>query len=113
MPNTGNCAEVRERLPGMVIAPRDERDGAEDTRVPRRKGRVVAPRNKRNGIEHEWNNAHEQESAVKKKRGNREERVRRIEGRKGGQDTSLHSVTHLIFVGLALQELNLILKMRY
>ena len=67
----------------MKIAPRDKRDGAEDTRVPQRKGRVVAPRNKMDDIEHEWNNADEQESAVKKGKGNLEEQVRRIEGRKG------------------------------
>ena len=56
----------------MVIAPRDERDGAEDTRVPRRKGRVVAPKNERDGTECAWNNADEQES-TKKGKGNRKE----------------------------------------
>ena len=81
----------------MVIAPRDERDGAEDTRVPRRKGRVVAPKNERDGTECAWNNADEQESTVKKGKGNREERVRCIEGRKGQQDCGLREMTHLIF----------------
>jgi len=73
----------------MAIAPRDERDGAEDTRVLRRKGRVVAPRNERDGTERAWNNAEEQEITVKKGKGNRKERVRRIEGRKGRQDAGL------------------------
>ena len=73
----------------MVIAPRDEKDGAEDARVPRRKGRVVAPRNERDGTERAWNNINEQESTVKKRKGNRESRVRCIEGRKGQQDAGL------------------------
>ena len=74
----------------MAIVPRDERDGAKDTRVPRRKGRVVAPRNERDGTERAWNDADEQESTAKKGKGNRKERVRRIEGSKVRQDAGLH-----------------------
>ena len=73
----------------MAIAPRDERDVAEDIRVPQRSGRVVAPMNERDGTERAWNNIDEQESTVKKRKANRESRVRCIEGRKGQQDAGL------------------------
>ena len=56
----------------MVIVPRAEKDGAEDARVPQRKGRVVAPRNERDGTKRAWNNVNEQESTVKKRKGNHE-----------------------------------------
>ena len=69
----------------MVIVPRDEKDGAKYTRVPRRKGRVVAPRNERDGTERAWNNADEQEITVKKGKGNRESRVRCMKERKGNK----------------------------
>ena len=113
---------VRERSPVIAIVPRDKRNGAKDTRVPQRKGRVVAPKNETDGTKFAWNNSDVQESAAKKGKGNREERVRRIEGRKGRQDAGLRSVTHIIFrrprhalpfVSLASQALNSILKMRY
>ena len=74
----------------MVIVPSDEKDGAEDTRVLERKGRVVVPRKERDGTDRAWNNADEHESTVKKGKGNREERVRRIKGRKGQYDAGLH-----------------------
>ena len=81
----------------MVIVPRDEKDGAEDTRVLRRKGRVVVPRNERDGTERAWNNADEQESTVKKGKGNHKERVRRVKESKLGKGAHLGLVPHLIF----------------